>query len=105
MFGPKHTLKSVLQELESGLRDGSIVLNPVAAIKAEGATRSGFVSFDLVAAASSAQGPFESFVSEPFPGGHSRRQKREGRATIRSARIMVATDGPGEEVLGHAFVQ
>ncbi len=27
MFGPRHTLKSVLKELEVGLRDGTIVPN------------------------------------------------------------------------------
>lgn len=92
MFGPKRTLKSLMRDLENGLRKGTIVL--------ESTVPQDTLTWLPLA---STQGIYQSYVGDPvatYPG-----QSRATRAVYPSARIMVVSGNPFRQMLRHALLQ
>ena|SRR5438876_5919463 len=106
MFAPKRTLKSVMQELEQGLRNGTIVLQrSETEVGANGEKKcSTDDEPNWVPAASFGQGPYYSYVRDPAALNPRPQHKRVSRAADHVTWVMVAPGGPRDEVLRHAFV-
>lgn len=109
MFGPKRTLKSLMQELEAGLRDGTIVLDPRAA-KQPSEVRAYLSATEPPALtwlplASLAQGSYQSYIGDPVATVPRPGQKRDTRAGYRDTGVVVVARGARQAIVRDAVVQ
>jgi len=109
MFGPKHTLKSTMQELEKGLRDGTIRLAQTTSVRGEDTDRRPVASdrplLTWLPMATLAKGAYQVYVGDPVARQAGWQQKGGTSGSVRHARTLVAAGSPREEMLGDALLQ